>query len=176
MKNLLFILLFLSTKLSANFDPKKDTFYIRGYGNVDNVDLINAVKIVKEEFGFNCTILPPLEINPLMIIKNSDNILEVLETLRSLKVSNKTIYITENRLWTNKMFVRGYSFLNGNVMIVQGDNSFLKETIIHEIGHMFGLDHCGDMTCIMAINNDDFDSGKFCNRCFRFLKDYSKIK
>jgi predicted Zn-dependent protease len=177
MRNLLIgLLLFVSLTSSAIFDPKRDTFYIRGYGNVDNSDLTEALDIIKSEFGFICKILPPLEIDSKNIIQNSTHILEVHQTLKSLKVDSKTLYITEKELWTNRMYVRGYSFLNGNVLIVRGDKKILRETIIHEIGHIFGLDHCGDMSCIMAINNDDFDSGKFCNRCNNFLKFYPKIR
>jgi predicted Zn-dependent protease len=68
-------------------------------------------------------------------------------------------------LWYNRDYLRGLSFLNGNVAIIRGDKSFLEETTIHEIGHLFGLDHCSDITCIMALNNDEFDSGHFCNSC-----------
>jgi len=175
MKTLITFLIFTS-HIMANFNPNKDTFFIRPYGNVDESDLIDAIQIIKEEFNFTCVVQPMIPIDESLIITNSKNILEAHQTLKSLKVNKKTLYITENKLWTNKIYLRGYSFLNGNVMIVQGDKNFLRETIIHEIGHIFGLDHCGDKTCIMAVLNDAFDSGRFCNRCLQFLKDYSKIK
>jgi predicted RND superfamily exporter protein len=112
--------------------PKKDTLYIRGYGKDDYSDLTDALQIIKSEFGFVCKILPPLDIDSRNIIQNSTHILEVHQTLKSLKVNDKTLYITEKQLWTNRIYVRGYSFLNGNVVIVRGDKNILKETIIHE--------------------------------------------
>jgi predicted Zn-dependent protease len=63
------------------------------------------------------------------------------------------------------MRLRGYTTLYGKSIFVRSNRSFLKETIIHEIGHTLGLDHCDDLTCIMAINNDTYDSGDFCNKC-----------
>jgi predicted Zn-dependent protease len=53
------------------------------------------------------------------------------------------------------------------ITIVRGEKSFLKETIIHELGHTLGLRHCNDLTCIMAVDNDGFDSGTFCDKCSR---------
>ena len=87
-----------------------------------------------------------------------------------MKTSKKTIYITEQKLWNNKHYLRGYAFLGGNVAIIRGVKSFLKETIIHEIGHLFGLNHCDDKTCIMGVDNDAYDSGDFCNKCKNQLR------
>jgi hypothetical protein len=159
------LFIFLSLNLFSQFDINKDTFYVRGYGNVDNSDLIDVKNIIKTKLGFNCIILSNITLDSSMIIKGSPGILEANLTLKSLKVLQKTIYVTEHRLWYNRDYLRGLSFLNGNVAIIRGDKSFLEETTIHEIGHLFGLDHCSDITCIMALNNDEFDSGHFCNSC-----------
>lgn len=159
------LFIFLSLNSFSQFDIKRDTFYVRGYGNVDSSDLVDVKNIIKTKLGFNCVILSNLKLDSTMIIQGSPGILEANLTLKSLKVPQKTVYVTEHRLWYNKEYLRGMAFLNGNVMIVRGDKSFLEETTIHEIGHMFGLNHCSDMTCIMAVNNDEFDSGRFCNYC-----------
>ena len=44
----------------------------------------------------------------------------------------------------------------------------LKEAI-HELGHVFGLRHCGDRRCVMTFSNSladtDAKSDNFCSRC-----------
>jgi predicted Zn-dependent protease len=64
-------------------------------------------------------------------------------------------------------YVRGYS--TGINIIVRTNNGFFQETFIHELGHLLGLNHCDDLSCIMATNNDDYDSGNFCKKCKRDL-------
>jgi archaemetzincin len=48
----------------------------------------------------------------------------------------------------------------------------LKEAV-HELGHVFGLRHCGDRRCAMAFSNSladtDFKGSVFCARCRRQL-------
>jgi predicted Zn-dependent protease len=79
--------------------------------------------------------------------------------------SVKTLYITEKNIEENETDLRGYTTLYGNTIVVKGKKSIMKETIVHEIGHTLGLYHCDDLTCVMAINNDEYDSGDFCNNC-----------
>ncbi len=49
----------------------------------------------------------------------------------------------------------------------------LKETL-HELGHLFGLDHCNDPHCVMSFSNslDDVDrkGSDFCPRCSMRLR------
>jgi len=49
----------------------------------------------------------------------------------------------------------------------------VKEAI-HELGHVFGLNHCKNPTCIMffsnGINDTDFKQAKFCDNCSKKLR------
>lgn len=49
-------------------------------------------------------------------------------------------------------------------------NTRLKNVALHEIGHNFGLYHCGDMACLMKdakgkLSNVEGKGRKFCKRC-----------
>ncbi len=47
----------------------------------------------------------------------------------------------------------------------------LKKEVIHELGHVLGLPHCGDRSCVMSFSNSikdvDYKRDEFCNICWR---------
>lgn len=49
----------------------------------------------------------------------------------------------------------------------------IKEAV-HEVGHLHGLTHCGDKTCVMAFSNSildtDIKSWRLCKRCLAKLR------
>lgn len=58
------------------------------------------------------------------------------------------------------------------------DNGLLLERIekevLHEVGHLLGLEHCGDKRCVMSFSNSvqdvDHKRPAFCRRCASRLK------
>ena len=65
--------------------------------------------------------------------------------------------------------LRGATYRNADVVIIEL-NKFNKKTVLHEIGHTLGLDHCDNLNCLMSIHNDDYEVKDFCNNCKKKLK------
>jgi hypothetical protein len=96
-------------------------------------------------------------------------ILDDQKFLNAYSNYSNVIFLTTKRMYDSKLrdYVRGYS--TGVNVIVRINGGFTKETTIHELGHTLGLSHCNNLSCIMAVNNDAYDSGLFCNNCRRHL-------
>ena len=97
-----------------------------------------------------------------MKVKGTDDMLKAEDVLHELADYGKIVFIADKRL-RHISECKGYT--NGTTVIVKGDKSIMKETLLHEIGHTLGLRHCDNLSCIMAINNDDEETGKFCKKC-----------
>lgn len=137
-------------------------FYIRPLGNVEESDLHDAVKFLKDFYNFRCLIQTKVKITQSMKVKGTDDMLKAEDVLHELADYGKTVFVADKRLW-HISECKGYT--NGTTVIVKGDKSIMKETLLHEIGHTLGLRHCDNLSCIMAINNDDEETGKFCRKC-----------
>ena len=149
----------------SNHTNQSETVIIRPLGNVDYDDLEDASKIIKEFYGFNCVIGSSEPITEDLYISGTDQIVNAKSCLHKFSTKNRVVYIVDKKLWADGDYLRGFASTSGGFVVVRGEKSFLRETIIHEIGHTFGLGHCDDMSCIMAINNDEYDSGTFCDKC-----------
>lgn len=137
---------------------------IVGLGDIDKSVLRDASRIIENFYGFSTTISGIREIDP-SLYSNGDT-LDADRCLNNLITNERTLFITHNDLYTNTgLRLRGYTTIKGNTIIIRGQPEFIKETVIHEIGHSLGLHHCSNLSCVMALNNDEFDSGDFCNDC-----------
>jgi len=98
------------------------------------------------------------------------DILDDQKLLNRFSEFKSIIYLTKRRMYdTNvRSYVRGYS--TGYSVIVKVNNGWVKETLVHELGHVLGLPHCDNLSCVMATNNDNYDTGLFCNKCKNLIK------
>lgn len=80
-------------------------------------------------------------------------------------------------------FVSGLNFVFGvasrgvgavvSIYRLENDPDFLKKEITHELGHVFGLEHC-TLPCVMTFSNSYWEarlkSSAFCEKCWEQLK------
>jgi len=137
-------------------------FYIRALGDVEESDLHDALKYIQEFYHFSCLIQPKVKITKKMKMKGTEDMLLAKNALQVLSGYGSTVFIVDKRLW-HISECKGYT--DGTTIVVKGDKSIMKETLLHEIGHTLGLRHCDNLSCIMAINNDAEETGKFCRKC-----------
>ncbi len=151
------------------YDPNK-TIIIRGLGYVSQSDLEYASKVINEFYGYKCVISENLEISNELYLNGNQSVIESHEVMvKYNNLNTRTIFLTNKNLYRGTLELRGYTTTYGKAVVVKSDKSYMKETLIHELGHTLGLHHCNNLTCIMAIYNDQYDSGDFCNKCKNFL-------
>ena len=139
-------------------------FIIKSLGDIPEKDLHTAGRILNDFFGYESEIGEKMEIRSNFLTNDRTGI-EASTCLSNLSDGTYTVVLTKENLYDNGVLLRGYTTMNGRTILMRNKESFLKETLIHEIGHTLGLDHCDNLSCIMAINNDEQDSGDFCEIC-----------
>ncbi|MFX0051167.1 MAG: hypothetical protein ACFFAJ_16915 [Candidatus Hodarchaeota archaeon] len=110
--------------------------------------------------------------------RNQFNASCLLSYARSLSPGKTVLLIT-----SRDTYVPGLNFVFGVASRGQGavvsiyrlgnDPSFLQKEIIHELGHVFGLDHC-KIPCVMTFSNSVWEAqqknSEFCDKCTKILK------
>jgi len=130
-------------------------------------------------------------------IYSADSILDMLsmkldnEIIEVVALTHKSIYILQKDKTNNPLFgkgiqpVFGLADFTGNCAVVTDilfssvDTTVfqhrLRTTVIHEIGHNIGLDHCLSERCIMSEQNGklsalDKSERDYCKQCRKKLK------
>lgn len=155
----------------------------------------NLLKKLQDELSL---IFHPLKVTisePILIPKgayNSNrgqyNSSPFLEALRKLVVDehSKFLGITSVDLFTHGLnFIFGHAILDGGVCIISthrlepefyeqlyNEKIFVERSIkeaVHELGHIFSLQHCQNPRCVMCFSNHILDTDRkrknFCEKC-----------
>ena len=73
---------------------------------------------------------------------------------------------------THRLLPQFYGYPNDQDLFM----SRLEKTVLHELGHSFGLTHCRNRSCVMysstRIDDTDFKNPYFCPTCLELLKWY----
>jgi hypothetical protein len=153
--------------------PKSDisvedqVIYISGLGDFNQSDLEVASKEVTKVFGIKCEIIDPVKTTSELYITNT-NRLDENKCMTSLNPKNKTVYVTNESLSDKNR--SGAAKKNGKFIIISNTSNNVGKTVLHELGHTLGMDHCDNNKCVMATRNRMTCNGKFCNDCKLKLK------
>ena len=146
----------------SDISVEDQVIYISGLGDFNQSDLETASKEITDVFGFKCKIIDPIKTTSKLYVTNT-NRLDENKCMISLNPKNKTVYVTNESLSVKSK--RGSAKKNGKFIIITNTENNVKKTVLHELGHTLGMDHCNNNKCVMATRNYDLCNGKFCNNC-----------
>lgn len=169
MKNLLLIL-FISIYLngvSQQFTNKlvKSVNHINfiGLDSFDSTVLINTSKFVGQYLDCEVSVSnKTFQIS--QFLTKGPKFLKVESFMSSVKNDTLTVYITNRSLMFEGIFAKGVSSPSNSTILVDGRKSEVNSIVIHEIGHLLGLEHCEEINCSMS-NNYSESLPKFCSLC-----------
>lgn len=159
-------------------------------GNVDS-DILGNIAISLER-TFHCKIglggEMPIPHNSYNSRRRQYHSTTILKRLRDIKPEDfdLTLGVTDVDIYVSELnFVFGEADIFSGATVIsltrlkqefyglQRDSRLLQERAdkeaIHEIGHVYGLDHCPNSKCIMYFSNNLRDTDRkgpgFCNKC-----------
>lgn len=162
--------------LSFNTIKKGDTLYVVSDNTVNNSDLLKTKQIIESYFGLNVKISNERIVFDSDLFDNEGN-LDGGKLLNRYDDENDKIIITNIDCKYDNNPIAGLSHGEfGNILLVSNTSSFNKsrlfeETIIHEISHNIGLDHCDNNNCLMFWMGSHLGKHDMCDDCRKKLSE-----
>lgn len=82
------------------------------------------------------------------------------------------LYIMETYIIDEEFMILGMAPFASVIIIYEPatqSNIIEKNTLLHEMGHLFGLGHCDDPNCIMHYTISEYELQGFCDVCMNKL-------
>ncbi|ALU12032.1 peptidase M54 [Ignicoccus islandicus DSM 13165] len=181
----------------------KQRVYIFRVGDVSSDLLDNAALAIKENLPFDVEVLIyPQKLQPPISTFDWERMQYVASALVfglvsklgiKLKPYEKAIFVVNADAYEPPLnFVFGIalpSIGSGAVFLPRLRNetyglppdynaliSRLRKEVLHELGHLYGLEHCPNPRCVMAFSNSinevDAKGEEYCERCRRLLESF----
>jgi archaemetzincin len=160
-------------------------------------------KVLSEEFNSSVSTASPIREIPLQLFDKKRNQWKSNEILqwfldkhrpnRATTRTTKILAICDFDAYSGHLnFVFGQAYLDGSILAIylprlrqefyglEADDYLFYQRIVkeavHELGHAFGLNHCGNTRCAMHFSNSlpdtDIKESHFCNVCKRIIENY----
>ncbi|MFQ6097947.1 MAG: archaemetzincin family Zn-dependent metalloprotease [Armatimonadota bacterium] len=171
--------------------------YVCPVGDVARSDLRDAAKALANAFGTRSDVtdgieMPPSAYRPARRQYDASVVLSALrKEVRRRRLRGRLLGVTSRDLYSDGLnFVFGQAEINGIVAVIstarldpafwrdEPDEKLKRRRIakeaVHELGHVYGLRHCPNPSCVMFFSNSLADTDRkraeFCSKCRARLK------
>ena len=201
---LLYVVTVTTIVLIVLYDSSKE-IYLTSMGDVKNSEVLKVKEIIESNYeNYNVTILPSIDVISDSKVEglNRYQTKKILKTLGNIfsEKDGKVMVLTDVDIcedvkgYKKNNRVLGASNVFGKYSVVStygmDRNYLLKKTVVHELGHSFGLPHCtSEHNCLMnSERRDKPKNGKysaiyhvndyFCESCtikLKYFKNFSRL-
>jgi archaemetzincin len=168
-----------------------------------STDIISKLeKVLSEQFNASISMASQIKEIPIQLFDRqtkqwkSNDILQWISNQYKLDIltTTKILSICDFDAYSGNLnFVFGEAFIDGSISAIYTPrlrqefyglrpdeylfHQRIVKEVVHELGHAFGLNHCGNTRCVMHFSNSlsdtDFKEEKFCNVCKRSLNTFN---
>jgi len=158
---------------SFNTIKKSDTLYVVGDNTVSNSQLLKTKQIIESYFGLTVKISERVTLDDDLF---NDGYLMAEKTLSRFDDENDKIIITNLQCKdSDNDPLEGISEGRfGNIALIAFSSTFnssrlYEETVIHELAHNFGIQHCENPNCLMFWMGSHLGKHDMCDDCRKNL-------
>jgi predicted Zn-dependent protease len=155
--------------LSFNTIKKSDTLYVVGDNTVSYSKLLKTKQIIESYFGLKVKISERITLDSDLFNNGyliGDKVMDRFDD------ENDKIIITEHKcIHSDNSLLAGVSEGKfGNILLVGfegtlNSNRLFEETVIHELSHNFGIEHCQNPNCLMFWMGSHLGKHDMCDDC-----------